>query len=343
MKRIVNITLYSLTALAVTTTAAYAEQATTVPTLEGGVSASLGAMYVVPSAANDDYATSAEFFMDGVAGSVFNVDPDYEFGLLASLGYVFDDTANSVELFYRGLFDSSATSSASVSTEADDCILPKLRVSSSKFDTAKSKLEYEHHSVDLIFSQFMNLGEHVQVRFSAGASYVDLEQKQTSDFGQASEDIIQKQETLNLISKSDYSGFGPRVGIDARYDFGQGFGLLAGGSAAYYLGDLDTKVNYSGLESVTCNGLVEFSGNVKNNKSDHGVTNLRGNVAVDYVYFLDNAQRSTIGIELGFMADWYDDIVGEIEGVLDEDFTDTDYDTYSVSFTGPYLLVKGAF
>jgi len=332
MTRIYTCALSSLTILAVTGTAAFAEQATIAPTLEGGVTAAIGAMYVVPSAANDDYATSGSLLGGSeLAGSTLNVDPDYEFGLLASLGYVFDNTANAVELAYRGLFDSSSTSSASVT--GGDVILPQFPEDG--FDEAKSKLEYEYHSVDLMFSQFMNLGEHVQVRFSAGASYVDLEQKQSSDFGLSLVPSVAYNET----TKSEYTGFGPRVGIDGRYDFGQGFGILAGGSAAYYLGDLDTKFS---IIDIGSGGMATID--LKNNKSDHSVTNLRGHVAVDYVYFLDNEQRSTVGIEVGYMSDWYDDIVGSIgPEKLFTQRQSAPFDTHSVSFTGPYAVIKGAF
>jgi len=331
MTRIGKISLYTL-AIAVTSSVAYAEQATTAPALEGGVTAAIGAMYVVPSAANDDYATSSDFETGNT--SILSVDPDFEFGLLASLGYIFDNTANGVELSYRGLFDASSTSSASAT--GDSFIRPQLP-SDFELENVKSKLEYEHHSLDLMFSQFMNLGEHVQIRFSAGASYVDLEQKQSSDFSIT----VDPEFTYNETTKSDYSGFGPRVGIDGRYDFGQGFGIVAGGSAAYYLGDLDSKFNAIEHDK----GEIE-SLHLKNNKSDHAVTNVRGHIAVDYVYFFDNEQRSTIGIEVGYMADWYDDIIGDVEPTRigpDAFIFNSDFDTHAALFSGPYALIKGAF
>lgn len=91
MKRNLAILASALLAL-LSTHAVFAEEFVTAPTLEGGVTAEIGTFYAVPSTSGGTYYHDDELN-----------DPEYDLGVDASLGYLFEDSANSVELSYRGL------------------------------------------------------------------------------------------------------------------------------------------------------------------------------------------------------------------------------------------------
>jgi hypothetical protein len=319
--KVKNIYVCSLTALlASATCAVQAEQFVTAPTLEGGISASIGTWYATPSADAQDYG-ELDFTSDGVEREkILEVNPDYNWGLLASLGWIFDETANSVEVNYRWLNTNDNDATNAVGTEFIDSPFNEIH-----YTNATSELTYELSAVDLMFNQFMDLGEHVQMRFGAGASYVNLEKEQTSYYL----DVDDSSHNSNSAVSSNYSGFGPRVSVDGRYDFGNGVGILGGGSLAYFVGDLDFK-KFQNDQGA----LLELEDDL----DSHGVTNLRANVAVDYVYFFDN-DESTMGLELGYQFDYYDNIVHDITdapGIVDSE-------TLALSFSGPYLNLKGVF
>ncbi len=328
-----KLALGSLTSLAVISSTAFAQEIATAPSLEGGISATIGTFYLVPSADNTEYTITSE---DGNNSREINsADPDYDFGFEASLGYLFEGTANGIELSYRGI-NTDDTSSTDVVFGPTDTA------------TISDKVSYELNAVDLMISQFLDIGTHMQMRFMGGLAYVELEQEQQIE----KVEIDGSSTDVEILKhKSEFRGWGPRLAIDARYDFGEdmeGFGIVGGASVAYFLGENDTTV------TDTVNGKPE--GNAAEDSNNHAVTNLRGNLGIDYVYFFDD-EESTLGIELGYLVDFYDDAVSTISGttgLIDPVYgiannslirkVSTESSTNSpVTFSGPYVNVKAVF
>lgn len=307
--------LYSVTALAILSASAHAEQLNTSPTLEGGITASIGTFYAQPSSTTSGFS----LVEGGTDVTVLEPDTDYDFGIQASLGYIFEGTANGIELSYRGINTSDTTS-----TQGMISLLPPD--GGSEYTTADDKLEYTQNALDLMMSQYMDIGDYMQMRFSGGLSYIDFKQNQS--LALANNDVHD-----SFTTNSDFKGLGPRMGIDARYDFGNGVGIVGGASFAYYLGDLDV------------NSYIDATGNkihtAKDDQDNHAVINLRSNLAVDYVYFFDDEERSTLGLELGYEIDYYDNVIGQISPTATS--IDNELETIEASFAGPYLLLKGVF
>ena len=78
--QIKNFYLGSLTSLTImASTLVHAEQLVMVPTLEGGITASVAAWYATPSSGNESYGFSGS--QDDTNTSILNVTPGYEFGV----------------------------------------------------------------------------------------------------------------------------------------------------------------------------------------------------------------------------------------------------------------------
>ncbi|MFA6037900.1 MAG: Lpg1974 family pore-forming outer membrane protein [Legionellales bacterium] len=343
--------LYSLTSLAVIASSAVsAQEIATAPTLEGGFEAMIGGFLAVPSTDSTAYYTnSSDPESPTVNSSALTTDGQYEVGIQAAIGYVFPETANAIELSWRN-YDSSANNSDSflVTGDFDEILV-----------NGDQKNSYEDW--DLMISQFLDIGTHVQMRFLGGISYLsDLDQtnKSTTNGINLGGGACALSQPACSTSTNDYQefdssyrGLGPRVGIDGRYDFGddiEGFGIVGGFSVAYFLGNLDTSSYRSETETVTNDtGTIvdtEFvsAHSNTNTNSNHAVTNLRANLGVDYVYFFDNEELSTLGLELGYEVDTYIDGVGQSYGNPGVQAGQTLY-TSNVTFSGPYLNLKGAF
>ncbi|MGA2654402.1 MAG: Lpg1974 family pore-forming outer membrane protein [Gammaproteobacteria bacterium] len=314
-----KIFLGSLTSLAVMTNSIVcAEEIVTAPALEGGITASVGTFYVTPTSDFQDYSTTE----DPQTIIINHVDPGYHWGIDASLGYIFEETANSIELFWRNITTSDSTiTSGNFAHEHEG--------------DYNADLGYELDAFDLMLSQFMNVGEAMQMRYSGGLAYVDLERSETGLF--VPSDTSKSDYYYNV--KSTFQGWGPRVGIDGRYGFDEdleGLGIVGGGSMAYYLGDMDSSLYESQEQSE-----------LENNPGNHGVFNFRANLGIDYVYFFDNDEGTTLGLELGYLVDFYDDatLVTNQENAGNDPGgkIGSASETSSIAFAGPYLSLKAVF
>lgn len=80
-----------LTSLAIAgSSLAQAEQLATAPTLEGGLTAFVGTWYASANADNQDYGIQVTDADDpDQHQQVLAVNPDYDFGFQAALGYIF--------------------------------------------------------------------------------------------------------------------------------------------------------------------------------------------------------------------------------------------------------------
>ncbi len=325
--------LYSLGSLAVlATTTVSAEEFASAPSLEGGWSGMIGGMWFVPSSDNTTYASNTSRSLNSVAENTeyFNTDGEYKLGWQAAVGYVFDNTANGIELSFRDY-----SSSSDSSTDVFDAQF------SFSTQNANSNQGTRFQDWDLMISQFLDVGTHVQMRFLGGISYLaKLEQNTTSNYDFTTNEGIVVYDDFADESRSHFSGLGPRIGADARYDFGDGFGVVGGFSVAYLLGELENSVNQSHTETFSNSPAENFAEHSFNNDIDnHAVTNLRGNLGVDYVYYFENQDLPTLGLELGYEVDTY------LDGIGDFNFAEsTGIITASdVTFSGPYLNIKGVF
>lgn len=286
------------------------ENSVLTPEFEGGLTASIGTFYVMTSADNQAYAQQFNDSADPDDGfTTMNVEPDYAFGFDASLGYIFPETANAVELYYRTVSSDGSDSAENVAGSGSDL-------------DADGTINYDLNAFDLMFSQFMDIGRYMQMRFSGGIAYAELDQKLEADRYNNDD----ASDNIHNQNHSTFTGWGPRIGIDTRYDFGMGVGIVGGGSMAYYLGKLKATSDADGTS-------------LEDNHDNHNTTNLRANLGVDFVYFVNDEERSTIGLELGYLVDYYADGVGTVN----TSNGNTALDTFAVTFSGPYLNLKGVF
>jgi hypothetical protein len=327
MKKTFLVSLTSVVTLA--SHSAVAQQDVYAPSLEGGFYAAIGTFYAVTSSDNQPYAIQS----DAAKTASYN-QFDYDWGFEATIGYAFEDTANSIEMFYRGF---NTDSSASTAAADGFHIYPPGWDVEYVTIGASNDLSSEFNAVDLMFSQFLDIGSNMQMRFSAGVAYAEIEEENHT--------VFMYPESYNTVtiqdSQSEFQGFGPRLGIDSRYNFASGFGIVAGGSIAYLMGELDSHAYLSDNpndQPATTKYYVE------DNSDNHSIVNLRGNVGIDYVYFFDNDERSSLGLELGYFADYYTDATNQITVNMSQAFSGTyDTDLEAASFSGPYVNLKGVF
>lgn len=86
-------------------------------------------------------------------------------------------------------------------------------------------------AVNVEFGQHVDFGEFKNIRFHGGVQYARIEHDiHGHPWGY---------DYLGGHANGDYNGFGPRVGADMSYDWGNGFAMYANGATAILVGDHD--------------------------------------------------------------------------------------------------------
>jgi len=97
-------------------------------------------------------------------------------------------------------------------------------------------------AVNFEFGQLVNFGEHKVIRFHGGAQYVNLQRQHRWDARRLDDsDFVGRVHERN----EEFNGFGPRVGMDMSYHFGNGFAIYANGATALLVGQnsFDSRFN----------------------------------------------------------------------------------------------------
>jgi hypothetical protein len=114
-------------------------------------------------------------------------------------------------------------------------------VRSSTGFTGTSKTDPKWDAVNLEFGQHVDFGEKKDIRFHGGVQYARIANDVT--LGMTTTGImthhgaaVQGGGTATYKRKPTYNGFGPRVGADMGYAWGNGLGVYANGAAALLAG-----------------------------------------------------------------------------------------------------------
>ncbi|MDF1758184.1 MAG: Lpg1974 family pore-forming outer membrane protein [Legionellaceae bacterium] len=126
-------------------------------------------------------------------------------------------------------------------------------------NSSSSKVNPQWDAVNLEFGQHVDFGENKSIRFHGGVQYARLTSDNSTN---ATGSVITATNTtpsFNTRSTNNpsYNGFGPRLGADMGYDWGNGLGIYANGGAALLAGSSkysSTKTNNLTGRSLTTSG-----------------------------------------------------------------------------------------
>ncbi len=108
-------------------------------------------------------------------------------------------------------------------------------------------------AVNLEFGQHVNFGENKNIRFHGGAQYVRV----TNTITLNAHDVLDPLDVASYSRNPTYNGFGPRLGTDMNYDWGNGLGIYANGAGAMLVGSSkfseNSALTHSG-QSLTDSG-----------------------------------------------------------------------------------------
>jgi hypothetical protein len=217
-------------------------------------------LFVQPTTDNLKYAT----FVSGVqpyyqSWHYQQINPSYHAAFDIGLSYAIPNSLYSAGAQWTRI-NSNDTASKTASTNTDlvtvEFVAPPYEMSPPVFGikSARSKVNFEFNNIVLNMSKIVEVSSHVQARFYGGIDILNLNQTQTTTFGNYAgspatpysyplpPDPSFSFQTENV---SKYLGAGPALGVNFEYKMDSGFGLIADVLGMLTAGTIKAQDNFT--------------------------------------------------------------------------------------------------
>lgn len=223
------------------------------------------ALYLSTSVGHN--SVGAERTFTGTNGNSVSVgqNPQYGWGFMVEGSYHFN-TGNDVNLnWYHIANGHDRDFTGSTTINSDPFLVPAPHIvdgGSATFTGLDADVSPHWDAVNLEFGQHVDFGENKSIRFHGGFEYARLTANNTfAAVGTVTNPNVTPLTptafNYSVSTNPSYNGFGPRVGADMAYDWGNGLGLYANGAATLLAGSnkySTTTTDYTTLQTVTVNG-----------------------------------------------------------------------------------------
>jgi len=174
--------------------------------------------------------------------------PNYNWGFQIEGSYHFN-TGNDLNINWYHL---SHSSSASVGAQPASVFYNPTGLGGTQTTTVNSasmSVDPKWDAVNMEFGQHVDFGDNKAIRFHGGAQYArlanDVDTASNTSFSATSPAVSLLGYQQYQDYEHTYNGFGPRVGMDMSYDWGNGLGIYANGATALLAGTRSFSDSYS--------------------------------------------------------------------------------------------------
>jgi hypothetical protein len=312
----------------------------TVPCYNGGVTFGVSGLYLRPTSGGNAYAFVSEVTPGGIfKNHLKSVKPDYDWGYSVSLGYIFQGTANDVNLTYTNFNHHTKDSVADTGPFFIAATTPFIFPGDVILDKSLASASYNYQTLDVDFGQHFNIGCNTHVKLIGGVRLADLESSFKTRYDGVMVDpglLLGDAFVGNTERKSKFEGAGPRVGTAVEYSLGNGFGVVGQATTSLLVGNV--RSNHLQHEVVLDGddvNVFEVTTSEHRGKHPHVVPNLNAKLGVNYNYQFCNPTRTKLTLEAGYQVDHYFNVEDRINGF--DAFATGNLQAINTSFNGPYV------
>jgi len=248
-------------------------------------------------------------------GVAVGKNPQWSWGFMIEGSYHFN-TGNDLNINWYHI-NKSASRSFDVATAGT--ILSGLGFAAG---TGSVTVDPHWDAVNFEFGQHVDFGESKSIRFHGGAEYVRLTGNTTLVSPSAGVFVNNAIASVTSITTNPtYNGFGPRLGADMSYDWGNGLGIYANGAGAVLAG----SSKFSNVFSTAANGSLTAAGS-----STVVVPELEAKLGATYTYAM---AQGDLTLDAGWM--WINYF-----NVLNSDVLSVANNNGDFGLQGPYIGLK---
>jgi len=333
----------------------------TIPVLPGGFDFTLGGLWLKPTSSNVEYFSSTKTVdstVDGVGitsqtDTSEEVSPNYTWGFLLGLGYIFPGTAWDARVDWQHLHDNGDTDSTTLKAITDVAIEALPLGNRIGVDTppekffAEGEVVYDFDAVDLTFGQFINIGPRLQTRLFTGLRWARLDNDLSGSYrftgitGTGEGTVDPRNFTAD--SDSTFNGIGPIFGIAANYAVGYNIGIAGYFDAALLVGKLSLEQSTNELEFDSATGVLTDKSPVNFNFDDLSVVAPAwdARLGINYTYLISNG--AAFRFEIGYQVSKYIDVINNSQfvtsnGLVSDPTVTTNFGLNGLYFQGTLVV-----
>ena len=281
------------------------------------------ALYLQPSYSGQGYLGSTTATVGTASTENYNKTPyNWGWGFKIEGSYHFN-TGNDLNLNWYHLDHSHDKTIVGLSSPFNSS--PSVDLGS-----AAASAQTKWDAVNLEFGQLSHFGEWKNIRFHGGVQYARIESNHDLDVtglitsGGTTEDLV------DFESKLKYNGFGPRIGADYAYNWGNGFAMYAKGATALLVGTQSFTDTILDPASLVIPGTVT-SVSVTGSRTSI-VPELEAKLGLTYTYAM---AQGDLSLDLGWMWNNYFNALSNGNGLGIGQTKETDF-----AVQGPFIGLK---
>lgn len=302
---------------------------------------------------------------------IYSLDPNYNFGFTAGIGYVFPCSGNDIHLNWIH-FDQSTKEHIDDAKSTDQYLSHVFKRLDADFKvTANSEATFKHDAVDLDVGQYLDVGTRMRMRFYGGLRYAQLRKDVDNQVTVTGTLNDPKSTHGGIISgasakvsesyRSKFTGIGPHVGISTNYRLTRCFGISTNFAGSLLVGRSEASATSTSEWQIKSNPvsmpIIEKTERAADNTT-RVVPAFDAKLGLDYTQHF-NCGKSTFTVEAGYRVMDYIDALDRLPRLYPElpvEFNPTSGDvsvnpldrysadqtgvvTSSVGFNGPYIAL----
>lgn len=194
------------------------------------------------------------------------------------------------------------------------------------FNETKGHVRDNYNAGDILFGQWIRIGERVDLHPFAGLRYASIDMNGKVTNGISSIPFLSY---FNAKLDNDFHGIGPRLGIDAVAHVGSDISIVSTVGASLLIGDLESKY-------VLTLPVVAATANEKNDTVRQTVPEVDARLGIHDDYHINPGV--VLGFELGCQAVNYFDVTQL--NFLDTVVPNTTHKQENFAYYGPYLRLQ---
>jgi len=253
-----------------------------------------------------------------VSTDVVDHAPNYNWGFQIEGSYHFN-TGNDLNINWYHL---SKSSQAFLGAQPASTFAFPTGVATTELTAASLSTDPKWDAVNIEFGQHVDFGDNKAIRFHGGAQYARLANKTTTSSistfrGTLVGDATGYAQTTTY--SPTYNGFGPRLGMDMSYDWGNGLGIYANGATAILAGTRSFTATYA-------DNLGNAASSFNNNSRTAIVPAVDAKLGATYTYAM---AQGDLTLDAGWMWTNYFNVRANVNG-----------DVSDFGLQGPFVGLK---